>query len=111
MIVYISERLNQWADWVASGRRIHRLGYPSQVGFYRLSRSAGLRGPNENEHAWEIERLVHRLDPIFRQTVEQFYLHPGTVDSHALALGCCRDTLYTRIHAVHVRIMDWLQMA
>lgn len=111
MIPHINAKLNVWSDWVASGRKVVGLGYPSQVSFMRLTpNSNSLRAPIENEEAWEIEQAVHRLDAKLREAVEQFYLHAGTAESHAKALHICRDTLYVRIHNAHVRIMDWLQM-
>jgi len=110
MIVFINAKLNTWADWVASGRKVVGLGYPSQVPYMRMTPNAHtLRSPIENEDAWEMERAVHRLDGKLRETVEQFYLRAGTADSHARALHCCRDTLYVRLHSAHVAIMDWMQ--
>ena len=110
MILHINDRLNGWASWVASGRKVVGLGYPSQCAFLRIAGSdSNLRAPIENENAWEIERAVHNLDANLRDVVEQFYLHAGTVDSHAKALRICRDTLYVRLHMAHTRIMDWLQ--
>lgn len=111
MIPHINDRLNVWAAWVAGGRRVVGLGYPSQVSFARMTPGAsGLRAPIENEVAWEIERAVHRIEPNLRDVVEQFYLRAGTADSHAKALRICRDTLYVRIHMAHTRIMEWLQV-
>ncbi len=78
MILHINEKLNVWADWVATGRRVRGLGYPSQVAFMRLTPSSNtLRMPVENETAWEIERAVHALDRQLREVVEQFYLRAG----------------------------------
>jgi DNA-directed RNA polymerase specialized sigma24 family protein len=112
MIPHINDRLNDWASWVASGRKVVGLGYPSQCAFQRLTPSgSNLRAPIENEYAWEIERAVHDLDANLRDVVEQFYLHAGTVDSQAKALRICRDTLYVRLHMAHTKIMDWLQCA
>lgn len=111
MILHINAKLNQWAQWVATGRKVVGLGYPSQCAFMRLTPSSGgWMAPIENETAWEIEQAVHRLDPKQREAVEQFYLRAGTADTHARALHCCRDTLYARIHSAQVRIMEWLQI-
>jgi len=112
MILHINDKLNVWADWVATGRRVRGLGYPSQVAFMRLTPSANtLRMPVENETAWEIERAVHDLDRQLRDVVEQFYLRAGTAETHAKALRICRDTLYVRLHNAHVKIMEALQLA
>lgn len=111
MILHINDRLNVWAAWVASGRKIVGLGYPSQCAFQRLTpTSTSLHAPLENEQAWEIEQSVHRLDSHLRDVVEQFYLRAGTAESHAKALRICRDTLYVRLHMAHTRIMEWLQV-
>lgn len=111
MILHINAKLNCWADWVAGGRKVVGLGYPSQCAFMRLTPNSGtLRAPIENETAWEIEQAVHRLDARLRDVVEQFYLRAGTADSHAKALCICRDTMYVRLHDAHVRIMEWLQV-
>ncbi len=112
MILHINEKLNVWADWVATGRRVRGLGYPSQVAFMRLTPSSNtLRMPVENETAWEIERAVHALDRQLREVVEQFYLRAGTAETHAKALRICRDTLYVRLHNAHVKIMEAMQLA
>ena len=111
MIPFINAKLNVWADWVVTGRKVVGLGYPSQCAFTRLTPSStGWRSPIENEEAWEVEQAVHRLDAKLRDVVEQFYLRAGTAESHAKALSICRDTLYVRIHQAHVRIMEWLQV-
>jgi DNA-directed RNA polymerase specialized sigma24 family protein len=111
MILHINSKLNMWADWVTTGRKVVGLGYPSQVAFMRLTPCSNrLRAPIENETAWEIERAIHQLTPCLRDTIHQFYLQAGTVDTHAKALGIHRDTVYTRIHCAHLRIMEWLQV-
>lgn len=111
MILHINAKLNVWADWVATGRKVVGLGYPSQVSFARMTPGAGgLRAPIENEEAWEIERAVHRLDQKLRDVVEQFYLRAGTAETHAKALHIHRDTLYVRLHAAQVQIMEWLKL-
>lgn len=106
MILHINDKLNTWADWVATGRRVQGLGYPSQVAFMRLTQSSKtIRAPVENETAWEIERAVHALDRQLREVVEQFYLRAGTAETHAKALRICVKTLYNRLHQAHVSIM------
>jgi hypothetical protein len=111
MILHINSKLNCWAEWVASGRKVVGLGYPSQCAFMRLTPNGGtLRAPIENEQAWEIEQAIHRLDRQLRDVVDQFYLRAGTAETHAKALNICKDTLYVRLHASHVRIMEWLQV-
>lgn len=110
MILYINDRLNVWALWVASGRKVVGLGYPSQCAFTRLTPSSTSRcSPMMNEEAGEVERAVHKLDRQLQETIYQFYLHAGPADTHAKALRICRDTLYSRVHAAHVKIMEHLQ--
>lgn len=109
MILHINAKLNVWSDWVSSGRKVVGLGYPSQCAFMRLTpNSNSLRAPIENEEAWEIESAVHRLNAQLRDVVDQFYLRAGTAETHAKALGICRDTLYARLHMAHTRIMECL---
>ncbi len=111
MIQHINDRLNKWAAWVATGRKVVGLGYPSQAPYMRLTPSSNsLRAPIENEEAWEIEQAIQRLDRQLRDAVEQYYLRAGTAETHAKALCICRDTLYVRIHSAHNAIMEWLQV-
>lgn len=111
MIVYINDRLNQWADWCAKGRRVVGLGYPSRVSFYRLApMPSTAMTPVPDEECWEIEQAVHRLTPQLREVVDQFYRHAGTAETHAKALRCCQKTMYSRLHSAHVYIMEWLQV-
>lgn len=110
MIEYINRRLNDWADWCIKGRRVVGLGYPSRASFYRLARPPNAITPLPEEDCWQIEQAVHRLDARHKAVIEQFYLHTGTVETHAKALRVCRDTLYVRLHRAHVSIMEWLQV-
>ncbi len=109
MIPHINDKLNIWADWVATGRKVRGLGYPSQVAFMRLTPSShALQAPIMNDEACQIDAAVCRLEAKLRDVVDQFYLHVGTVETHAKALGICRDTMYVRLHMAHTRIMDWM---
>lgn len=110
MILYINDRLNVWALWVASGKRVVGLGYPGQCAFTRLTPSSSSRcSPMMNEEAGEVERAVHKLDKQLQEVVYQFYLHAGPAESHAKALRICTKTLYNRVHSAHLKIMDYLQ--
>lgn len=109
MIEYINARLNDWSEWVATGRKVEGLGYPSQVSFMRLTPSSGgNRAPSWNEDAYEVELAVNGLEHPLKELIFQFYLHPGTVQSHAKALRICRDTLYVRLHQAHIKVMEYL---
>lgn len=110
MILHINDKLNTWALWVAAGRRVVGLGYPSQVPYMRLTPSStGQRSPSMDEDSWEVEQAVHKLDKQLQQTIYQFYLHAGPADSHAKALRICTKTLYNRVHMAHTKIMEHLQ--
>lgn len=112
MILHINDKLNIWAAWVATGRKVRGLGYPSQVAFMRLTPSIhALQAPIMNDEACEIDAAVCRLDAKLREVVDQFYCHAGTVETHAKALGICRDTLYVRLHMAHTRVMEYMQDA
>ena len=111
MILHINAKLNAWADWVATGRKVHGLGYPSQVSFMRLTPCSNhCAAPILNEEAVEIDHAVCALDAHLRAVVDQFYMRAGTAETHAKALRCCVKTLYNRLHDAHVRVMDHLQM-
>lgn len=110
MIPHINDKLNKWADWVAGGRKVVGLGYPSQCAFTRVGMPTAPRDPGLNEQAWEMEQAVHRLDQNLRDVVEQFYLYAGTAETHAKALRIGRSTLFDRLHMAHTRIMEWLQV-
>lgn len=114
MIEYIHHRLNRWSNWVARGNRVHGLGYPGQVAFTRLTP----RDPNArrdvdyNEDASEMDQAVAELTRSFSElgdVVRLIYIEPGSVKDKAMKAGCCRDTLYARLHQAHVKIMEWLQ--
>lgn len=111
MILHINDKLNVWAAWVATGRKVRGLGYPSQVAFMRLTPSShSLQAPIMNDEACEIDAAVCALEHQLREVIDQFYLHAGTAETHAKALRICRDTLYVRLHQAHVRIMERLQI-
>lgn len=110
MISHINDKLNIWARWVAGGRKVVGLGYPSQCAFTRVGMPSASRDPTMNEQAWEIEQAVHRLDDGLRDVIEQFYLRAGTAESHARDLHIGLRTLYDRLHMAHVRIMEWMQV-
>lgn len=108
MIDRINQRLLAWADWVALGRRITGLGYPSRSVFYSTPSGGGLMSPVMAEDCMLTERAVSALDPILRAAVMQFYLHAGTGETHAKALHICVKTLYNRLHQAHERVETFL---
>ncbi len=93
MILHINAKLNVWAEWVASGRKIVGLGYPSQCAFTRLTPSSGSwRAPIMHDEAYEIEQAIHALDPYLRETINQFYLRAGTLETHEHGWIFCNET-------------------
>lgn len=107
MIPYINNRLNQWARWVATGRKVRGLGYPGVVAFARTV-CPGHRDPEFDENAWETDQAFHALPPELRDLVELFYTRVETVESIARQQGCHRDTIYVRLHAAHHHILGSL---
>lgn len=109
MIVYVNSRLVSWAEWVASGRKVVGLGYPSQCAYTRMAAHGGQhRGAEFDEDAWEVEQAVNRLDNDLQQMVMEFYLSTTTVEIMARNLHCHRDTVYARLHRAHHEILGHL---
>lgn len=107
MIPYINDRLNQWALWVATGRKVPGLGYPSVVAFSRTI-GAGHGDPEFNENAWETDQAWRALPDELRDLVALFYTRVETVESIAGKHGCSRDTIYVRLHTAHNHILGSL---
>ena len=107
MIPYINDRLNQWALWVATGRKVRGLGYPSVVAFARTI-GAGHGDPEFNETSWETDQAWRALPDELRDLVALFYTRVETVDSIASKHGCSRDTIYVRLHTAHHHILGSL---
>jgi DNA-directed RNA polymerase specialized sigma24 family protein len=110
MIPYINGKLDQWGQWVAGGRE--RLGYPKQAAFVRLVPTVGASQVLIcDDEAMEINRAVQSLDADLRRVVDLFYVKMRSCDGGTIAksLGCCRDTLYSRLHRAHVKVMEAMQ--
>ena len=111
MIVYINDRLNVWAAWHSSGRKVIGLSYPGQCAFSRLTPSAQSNSaPIVDEEAWDTEKAIQSLDAALKELVYEIYLKPGTMESHAKAMHIHRDTMYVKLHSAHIKIMEWLQI-
>lgn len=108
MIPYINSLLEQWGLWTAGGK--DRLGYPRKAAFVQVVSGAPLCAICDDE-AMQINRAVQSLDGQLRAVVDAVYVKMRSCDGETIAktLGCCRDTLYTRLHRAHLRIMDALQ--
>ncbi len=109
MIPHIDARMKSWATWALSGRSA-MLGYPKECNYTRMmARSGGApSGAEFNEDAWEIEQAVKTLDSLLQVAVKTLYLGCGTVEQKARDCGCSKKTLFNRIDAAHVKVMDWL---
>lgn len=111
MILYINDRLNVWAAWHASGRKVIGLSYPGQCAFSRLTPSAHTNSaPIPDEEAWETEKAIQSLDATLRELIHEVYLKPGTMETHAKSLHICAKTMYNKLHSAHIKIMEWLQV-
>jgi DNA-binding CsgD family transcriptional regulator len=112
MIEYINKRMIDWATWrkrSADGG----LGYPGAANFCQIvshgnSESGAIIGAAE----MEIDRIVSRLKmerPLQYEVARWVYLAGDlTMARVAEKLHCNRDTVYTRLHALHLRVMDEL---
>lgn len=108
MILYIENRLWQWADWSNSGRMIN--GYPKQTIEHRLVveggvliRGTGMKLEPVNEDAEEIESAVKSLDARMRHFAKRRYLKREPAPERN------RSAYYADLHRLHVQIMEWLQ--
>lgn len=113
MITYIDSLLMRWAQWTKV-RRDGGLGYPSEAAGFKLRGGSGGRGDiiGVDEQSIEIERIVTRMrqekGDLFK-VVDWFYLAGNmTKERIARELGCSRDTVYSRLHSVHLYVMDAL---
>ena len=112
MIEYINNRLNQYGLWCLTGRT--QLGYPRQAAFLNGQPQTGGRSLDMcDEEAVIIGRALNTLDRDHRRLADMFYIKMRNcdVDTIAKSLRCCRQTIYNRLHRVHVVVMDELNMA
>ncbi len=114
MIQYIDRLMQDWARW-SKVRRDGGLGYPSSAAGCRLMVCQGGIGDivGIDEQSMEIEKIVVDLRnsrPDMYKVVDWFYLADNvTCDRIARELGCHRDTVYVRLHAVHQHVMMAMQ--
>lgn len=110
MIPYVNNRLNQWARWIATGRKVRGLGYPSAVAYARTPGS-GSGSPDFDEDAWEVDRAWRALQEPHGDLfvlVFNFYTRNETVERLAMRHGCSRDTVYARLQQSHQIILGHL---
>ncbi len=115
MIPYINTRLIDWATW-SKRSADGGMGYPRKSSYCDLVpiRSDGSAGPVVTDSAaMEIERIMAQIKgdrPDMWSVAEWFYLAGSmTVERIAKELGCHRDTVYSRLNALHLIVMDKLQ--
>ena len=109
MIVYINERLNQWADW----RLRHEdngIGYPRQCPYTRMTPSSGsgFYSPELNEAAMEIDTAVCALPDNLRLVVMVMYTRTSTCKQKARDCQVAERTFFDRLHRAHVLLMEHL---
>jgi len=107
MITYVNHRLNQWARWIATGRKVRGLGYPSCISWARTPGS-GNGSPEFDEDAYSTDQAVRALPAELKDIVERFYLRYGDVGTLMEHYGCCRDTIYARLHRAHQHMLGSL---
>ncbi len=105
MIPYINHLLDQWGLWTAGGK--DRLGYPRKAAFVQAVGGEPASAICDDE-AMQVNRAVQSLDGQLRAVVVAFYVRMRSCDGETIArsFGCCRDTLYARLHRAHLRVMD-----
>ena len=111
MIEYIHTRCNAWVLW-RRRKEDEGLGYPKCSAFTKTP-GGGVAGFKQilGEPEWEIERAIWSMKtshPKLFRAVTVFYLRTGTVEMKATWAGCCRETLFDRLHQAHNLIMAWL---
>lgn len=112
MIVYINDRLNQWADWRLR-RDDNGIGYPRQCPYTRMATNSGggFYSPEINEAAIEIDQAVCALRDDLRLVVMVMYTHTSTTEQKAKDCGVSVRTFWRVLHQAHVRVMEWLNDA
>lgn len=114
MIEYINKRLLDWAAW-CKRRDDGGLGYPSKSNYCALVQIHGGAGAGpitETAAEEEIERIMVkiRIKSASQFDVAQWFYLAGsfTVKRIASELKCSEVTVYNRLHALHLTVMDAL---
>lgn len=111
LIEQIHTRLIAWGDWVIRGRNVGRNGYPSQSAFARLTPGAGPSAwsPSIDFEAEEVDRCIRGLDAEARDLVTRYYTRQVTTTMLAREFGCSSGTLFKRLTAAQVAILQLLE--
>ena len=113
MIAYINERLNDWARWQVSDRRLVRtlLGahncWPQMLGEAQSTATVRQRGtlvPLNDVECCETDRAVCALRAELKDPVIAYYTRVGTGEMLAKCLGISKRTLFYRIDLAHDEI-------
>jgi hypothetical protein len=114
MIEYINKRMIEWSTW-CKRRDDGGVGYPSKSNYCNLVQihGAGGAGPiTEAAAALEVEGIViaiRKRSPAQYDVAFWFYLAGSmTVKRIAQELACSEVTVYNRLHALHLAVMDGL---
>jgi hypothetical protein len=114
MIEYINKRMNEWSIW-CKRREDGGMGYPSKSNYcnpVQIHGSGGAGPVTEASAAMEIESIVIKIRkarPAQYDVAFWFYLAGSmTVKRIAQELRCSEVTVYNRLHALHLAVMDGL---
>lgn len=112
MIEYINKRMIDWATW-SKRRDDGGLGYTGVASYCNLVSVHGSSYSGaivQDEPAMEIERIIQAIkqDRPQQYAVAYWVYIAGslTMDRVAAELKCHRDTVYTRLHALHLHVMN-----
>ena len=106
----IDRRLDNWARWRAGGRS-------GGLGFASVNLATAFQGrstdreaiiPTLDAEAEITDRGVLALASELRATVEQAYLHGGSVARKCTRLACSEATYHSRIDRAHRELAAWL---
>lgn len=112
MIDYINKRMIDWAAW-CKRRDDGGLGYPSKSNYCSLVQIHGGAGAGpitETAAQEEIESIIVRIrrdSPQQYEVAKWFYL-AGSMTGKRIAqeLRCSEVTVYNRLHALHLSVMN-----
>lgn len=114
MIEYINRRLIDWATW-CKRRDDGGVGYSNSVNFGEMVgvHATASAGPIvEDAAAMEIDRIILKIEadrpPQYAVAYWVYLAGDLTMDRVAQELHCSRVTVYTRLHALHLYVMDQL---
>jgi len=112
MIEYINKRLIDWALWTKR-REDGGQGYSGVASYCNMVSTHGSSGAGPvvlDAPEMEIERIVRalRLERIEQYAVVHWVYLAGnlTMERVARELKCHRDTVYVRLHALHLQVMN-----